>query len=181
MFLLMIRLPARSTRTDTLWPETTLFRSRRAIRLAVSGIRAIKIEGSKPRRNTAVRKVRSTGAAGGSAFNLPVGEEGDAPSAGGVGSASSIGSVDALIALQQYDEGEAERQRAKTRAKEILDRLDELRTGLLTGAMPRHRLEQLAHLARSRRGQTNDPRLDEVLEEIDLRAQVELAKLDVKF
>src|SRR3546814_21033746 len=34
-FFLMIRLPPRSTRTDTLFPYTTLFRSRRAARTSL--------------------------------------------------------------------------------------------------------------------------------------------------
>lgn len=137
----------------------------------------MKIESSNPLRSGAVRKTKGAGATGGSTFSLSVADD-EERSAVGVGGASSIGTVDALLALQQVDDGAAERERAKGRAEEILARLDELRIGLLTGAMPRERLEQLGHLARSRRGTTNDPRLDQVLEEIDLRAQVELAKLD---
>src|SRR3546814_9194085 len=37
----MIRRPPRSTRTDTLFPFTTLFRSRRARQCAIGGFRAI--------------------------------------------------------------------------------------------------------------------------------------------
>lgn len=139
----------------------------------------MKIEGGNPLRSATVRRARNTGASGSSDFTLASGGEAAGVSVGRAGVASAIGSVDALLALQQDDDGEAERERAKTRAAEILDRLDELRAGLLTGSMPRHRLEQLAHLVRSRRGRTNDPRLDQVLEEIDLRAQVELAKLEI--
>lgn len=138
----------------------------------------MKIESSNPLRGTSVRKTKGAGGSSGQAFSLSSGgDDGESPSAGGV-VAAGIGSVDALIALQAVDDGAAERQRARARAEEILDRLDELRAGLLTGEMPRERLEQLGHLARSRRGRTNDPRLDQVLDEIDLRAQVELAKLD---
>src|SRR3546814_12306170 len=37
-FFLMIRRPPRSTRTDTLFPYTTLFRSRAAVRRYLSGL-----------------------------------------------------------------------------------------------------------------------------------------------
>lgn len=40
------------------------------------------------------------------------------------------------------------------------------------------RLEALAQLIRAKREQVDDPRLDEILGEIELRAAVELAKLD---
>src|SRR3546814_13646691 len=42
-FLLMIRLPPRSTRTDTLFPYTTLFRSRIAIFLPIDAVRGIAV------------------------------------------------------------------------------------------------------------------------------------------
>ena len=53
----------------------------------------------------------------------------------------------------------------------------EIRLGLLLGTIPQSRLEQLAHLVRAQREQLNDPKLTAVLDEIELRAAVELAKL----
>jgi hypothetical protein len=69
------------------------------------------------------------------------------------------------------------RSRARARGEAMLDRLDEIRLGLLAGAMPKERLVELSRLARVRRGEVDDPRLVEVLDEIELRAEVELAKL----
>ncbi len=62
----------------------------------------------------------------------------------------------------------------------MLDRLEEIRVGLLTGSIPRDQLEALDRLVREQRGQVADPRLGEILDEIELRARVELAKLDVQ-
>ena len=59
----------------------------------------------------------------------------------------------------------------------MLDRLDDIRLGLLTGTVSKERLTELSRMARVRRGETDDPRLVEVLDEIELRAEVELAKL----
>src|SRR3546814_16866983 len=39
-FFLMIRRPPRSTRTDTLFPYTTLFRSTRAVQTGLAGVEA---------------------------------------------------------------------------------------------------------------------------------------------
>lgn len=62
----------------------------------------------------------------------------------------------------------------------MLDQLEEIRVGLLTGAIPRDRLEALDRLVQENRGQVVDPRLGEILDEIELRARVELAKLDTQ-
>jgi len=62
----------------------------------------------------------------------------------------------------------------------MLDRLDDIRLGLLTGTVSKERLSELSRLARVRRAEVDDPRLVEVLDEIELRAEVELAKLSFK-
>jgi len=59
----------------------------------------------------------------------------------------------------------------------MLDELEQIRLGLLLGQIPRARLEQLAQMVRARREQLDDPKLIAILDEIELRAAVELAKL----
>jgi hypothetical protein len=70
--------------------------------------------------------------------------------------------------------------RSKKRAEDILDKLEELRVGLLDGSIPRDRLQALDQLVQQHREQVSDPRLAEILDEIELRARVELAKLDTQ-
>ena len=60
----------------------------------------------------------------------------------------------------------------------LLDELDQLRLDLLTGTLPRARLERLAALSAAQRERIDDPRLAQIIEEIELRVAVELAKLD---
>jgi len=69
------------------------------------------------------------------------------------------------------------RQRAIQRGDAMLDELEELRLGLLLGSIPKARLEQLAQMVRARREQLDDPKLIAILDDIELRAAVELAKL----
>lgn len=93
--------------------------------------------------------------------------------------ASGIGSVDAIFLAQSVgdtDEREA-RQRLIHRGEDILDKLEEVRHGLLLGVVPREKLESLAHSVRTKRENCPDPRLGALLDEIELRAEVELAKL----
>ena len=68
-------------------------------------------------------------------------------------------------------------QRLAARGTEILDRLKEVRRGLLTGTVPKSRLQELAQLVREKRERGADPLISRLLDEIELRAEVELAKL----
>ncbi|MBM3507080.1 MAG: hypothetical protein FJX64_05030 [Alphaproteobacteria bacterium] len=63
------------------------------------------------------------------------------------------------------------------RGFDLLDRLDEIRMGLLMGAIPKDRLGNLVRLVRARRDGVMDPKLTAILDDIELRAMVELAKL----
>ena len=60
---------------------------------------------------------------------------------------------------------------------DLLDRLEDLRIGILSGAYPKQKLVDLAHRLRKKRQASDDPRLNEIIEEIELRAEVEIAKL----
>lgn len=103
----------------------------------------------------------------------------DSPGASaGVNGGNPVGTVNALLSLQEVDDSMSGRARARQRAADILDELDILRDGLLAGDLPREAIVRLAHLVRSRRPDVSDQRLKDVLDEIELRAEVELAKLD---
>lgn len=106
----------------------------------------------------------------------------DAGSSGpspGLSGAGAIGSLDALLSLQSVDDpGQRDRQ-AKQRAHGILDRLEELRVDLLTGQVSVPRLKQIVETLNRSRERVDDPRLADLLDDVDLRAHVELAKLGV--
>ena len=89
-----------------------------------------------------------------------------------------ISAVDALLTLQEVPDGSQGRSKGLARAQDMLAALEDVRRGLLLGAIPRAKLEALARLARTRREVFQDPRLTEILDEIELRAEVELAKLE---
>ena len=105
---------------------------------------------------------------------------GETPASGSIGGNSPISAVDALLALQEVPDSTSEQANARARARGqlLLDSLDEIRHGLLTGSIPRRTLDDLARTARAQKEQASDPKLAEVLGEIELRAEVELAKLD---
>jgi len=128
-----------------------------------------------------VRKTGKTDKAAPGSFAKQLGEGAAGPvdEAATVGSPSAVANVDALLAAQTVS-GNLEddvRRRLIRRGEDILDRLEELRHALLVGTVPKERLIQLAQMVRARRDHVADPRLATLLDEIELRAEVELAKL----
>ena len=90
---------------------------------------------------------------------------------------SAVNSVDALLAQGAGDFREA-KKRATERALDLLDVLDDLKIALLEGGIPRDKLARLMDTLRTRRDATDDPDLEAALDEVELRAAVELAKYD---
>lgn len=90
-----------------------------------------------------------------------------------------IGAVDALLMAQNVGGAtdHEQRQRFIRHGEDILDRLEEIRHGLLLGTVPKEKLMDLAQMVRSRREACHDPRLAALLDDIELRAEVEVAKL----
>ena len=62
--------------------------------------------------------------------------------------------------------------------QKILEHLDKIRLGLLSGGIPRQTLQRLAAELNAARAETADPRLRAILDEIELRVRVEIATYD---
>lgn len=99
-----------------------------------------------------------------------------AGAASGVSGAGPVNSIEALMALQGADDFQGARKRATERAFSILDVLDDLKLALLDGSLPRDTLVRLMETVKTQRDNTSDPRLEAVLDEVEIRAAVELAK-----
>ncbi len=94
--------------------------------------------------------------------------------------ASAVTDVSALMALQGIETATEKRRRAVRRGAGLLDRMDELKIALLSGDPGEAALERLGRMLREERPHDADPDLTGLLEQIDLRAAVELAKADVR-
>jgi len=92
--------------------------------------------------------------------------------------ASALTSVDAILALQSVGDFTEAKKKATERAFTMLDVLDDLKLSLLEGGIPRAKLVALMDLLQTRRETTNDNRLEAMLDEVETRAAVELAKLE---
>lgn len=140
----------------------------------------MKIEGSNKTSGTkGASKTDKKRGVGDGAFDAMVNESDETEASAPVTRPASIGALDALLTLQGADSSTSEEaaKKARKRAADLLDHLDKIRVGLLTGELPASTLQQLAHTIATHREQVMDPKLAEIIDEIDLRAQVELAKL----
>lgn len=137
----------------------------------------MKIEGpDKARDAGSVKKKDKAGKSDGT-FGSMLG--GGTEQAAGAGAPSSIAMVDVLLAVQGADDPaqRAARKRMMKRGDNILDLLDNLRLSLLSGGLTVGQVIDIADVVASHREKVMDPRLTAILDEIDLRAQIEIAKM----
>jgi hypothetical protein len=93
-------------------------------------------------------------------------------------STMGIGSIDALLALQEVGGPTERRRKAVRRAGVILDVLDDLKLAVLDGGIAPATLGRLIEAVRQERARTGDAGLEGLLDEIETRAAVEMAKLE---
>lgn len=87
-----------------------------------------------------------------------------------------LAALDAILALQGVGDALSGRRRAIKRGTTLLDLLEEVKADLLVGNVTPERLDALAEQLTALREKV-EPGLDAVLDEIELRVRVELAKL----
>ncbi len=91
----------------------------------------------------------------------------------------NIAHVDALLAVQGAEDptAGASKKRMRQRSMKLLDGLESIRMKMLQGQLTVGDMIDIADVVASHREKIIDPRLTGIMDEIDLRAQVELAKL----
>lgn len=97
----------------------------------------------------------------------------------GVSAVQALSAMGGLVGIQEVDEREARRQKALKQGRLTLDALAQLRDALLMGSLPFSTITKLEQLVKQERTLTTDPLLSAILDEIEVRAAVELAKLEM--
>lgn len=139
----------------------------------------MKVEGPSRSQQSEQAKKKDKVSSGGSSFSSMVaGESGGAQEAGAT---HSIANIDVMLAAQGAESPteRAARKRMRARADTILNELDRIKTGLLTGTLTVGHVIDIADVVAAHREKIMDPRLTAILDEVDLRAQIELAKMRV--
>jgi len=129
------------------------------------------------RTNATRRKGGATAAAGDFAGHMSGPTKAQAPAVSGTTQVASVGALVALQAAGSFgaDPGAAEIDRAE----DLLDQLDRIRVGILTGSISGATLQNIVIRLAQRRTDAVEPRLAALIDEIELRARVELAKLSM--
>ncbi|MBR1777132.1 MAG: flagellar assembly protein FliX [Alphaproteobacteria bacterium] len=107
-------------------------------------------------------------------------EETDGLASSAVGAAAEVGGLEALLAAQSVGDAlqdGGKKRRAAAHGNDVLDKLEDLRAAILTGSVPKAKLIELAQTLRVKREAGLDDELNQILDDIELRAEVELAKL----
>lgn len=120
-------------------------------------------------------KKRGAGKAGfGSALST-----GGAAQAAPASGTSPLTSVSSLLSLQEMPTSTEGRSKGLIRVQDMLEHLEIIRHGLLAGQIPRSKLKDVVTVISNQRTLSNDSALNEILDDVELRVKVELAKLEM--
>lgn len=119
-------------------------------------------------------------ASGAGGFSLPAGGAAPAGAIAASHAAGGVAGVSALMALQGVETATERRRRAMQRGHGLLDRLEAVKLRLLEGGDPAETLSALGRVISEARPDSETPGLEGVLDQIELRAAVELAKAGIR-
>lgn len=119
---------------------------------------------------------KKAGKAGAGGPSFETANTSSAKATGSTGSPNALASVDALLALQAVPDALEGRRKIVRRGQNLLDILEDIKIAVLSGGVPQQHLSRLLNILNMRRDAVADPNLIDVIDEIELRARVELAK-----
>jgi hypothetical protein len=141
-----------------------------------------KITGYGPVKSTgATKKTGGTAAAGAFASLLGLSDTEETIPTTQTSDVAATSALSSMLALQEISEEEIKRRKVVQQGKNMLDVLENLRRQLLAGGIPAETLVAMGRQLSVQRQQVADPKLMEVMDDIELRLAVELAKLEAAF
>lgn len=120
---------------------------------------------------------RADGTGEGPAFRDHM-DSGSAPEAAATTGTTPLTALGSLLAIQEAPDPTTGKKRAIAHGDTLLDELKDLQIGLVQGWVSESSLRSLSHMLDRPRPAIDDPELNQVLDDIELRAAVELAKLE---
>ncbi len=125
-----------------------------------------------------VSRKKKTGGSGKAGFSKALSTD-EASSASPPSGTSPLTSVSSLLSLQEMPTSSDGRSKGLALAEDLIGHLEIIRHGLLAGQIPQSRLRDVVAVVTRERDMSKDPALDEILNDIELRVKVELAKLEM--
>ncbi|MEP1443810.1 MAG: flagellar assembly protein FliX [Hyphomicrobiales bacterium] len=124
------------------------------------------------------RGTKKSAKTGSSSGQFSVSEEEESQATQNVSTTTNVTNLDALLSLQAVDDPLNSKKKSAERGFDLLDRLDEMRLGMLSGKLSPVQVTRMAQKVKNL-GRTGDEKLDSILSDIDMRARVELAKIGI--
>ncbi len=125
-----------------------------------------------------VERTKESKPADKAAFEKALGSE-EAQSSGAMSGTAPITSVNSLLSLQEMPSATDGKSKGVQRAEGLIEHLEAIRHGLLLGQISKKRLQDIVRALEVQREKNMDPGLVQIINDIELRAKVELAKLEV--
>ena len=122
-----------------------------------------------------VSKTKSANKAAGEGFSKFLDSTSSENEVSGVGGVSKISSVNFINAVEGDEQ--SRRRKLTEDGEDLLDELSKIRDALLIGNLSVERLRSIQSKVERMEANCEDPKLNEIIEEIKTRAAVELAKL----
>ncbi len=139
--------------------------------MKISGFNPIKSAGG-------VKKRGSASSVGSFAELLGISDSDDVAAASAASAASPTSPINNLLSLQEIQDDGRGKQKLVQQGEDMLDSLEKLRRAILTGSVPVHVLRNLNSQLSAKKQYVADPALLAIIEDIELRASVELAKIE---
>lgn len=136
----------------------------------------MKILGTGPLQKSELRRTKKSDTASSAAFGAELEGSQNSSQTGAAAASGPVSAASGLLSLQEAPDAASARSRGLARGHEMLDILEGIRRAILLGAIPLAQLRALADQARRQRLRAGDAALDALLADIELRAEVELAK-----
>ncbi|VAV87359.1 hypothetical protein MNBD_ALPHA02-1891 [hydrothermal vent metagenome] len=139
---------------------------------------SMEIKGSGRITTPGVSRKGKKGSAGKAGFSKNLSTD-DVHAAAPPSGTSPLTSVSSLLSLQELPTSSEGRSKGLALAEDFLGHLEIIRHGLLAGQIPQRRLRDVLTIVARQRSLSNDPALDDILSDMELRVKVELAKLEI--
>lgn len=138
----------------------------------------MKIKGTGRVTPSSIKRVKGKKSVDKAAFGDALGTE-ETQEAGAMSGTAPLTSVNSLLSLQEMPNATDGKSRTVERAEGLIEHLEAIRHGLLLGQISKKRLSDIVKALAQQREKNIDPALIEIINDIELRAKVELAKLEM--
>ncbi len=138
----------------------------------------MKIKGTDRVTTSGVKRAKGKKSADKAAFGEALSTD-EVQTSGTMSGTAPLTSVNSLLSLQEMPPATDGKSKTVLRAEGLIEHLEAIRHGLLLGQISKKRLNDIVKALAAQREKNLDSGLVEIINDIELRAKVELAKLEM--